>query len=274
MASELPSHRAILTSSSTEKAKNYIQSREIPQLFEALMTGLMFKQPDDHIEYIINCLKKCDGNKENNQVKWNAFITQKENTNLSKKLEDSKVIFVVGGPGSGKGTQCERIVEKYGYTHLSSGDLLRAEVESGSKRGKMMNDMMEKGQLVSNQTVLDMIKDAMTAKLASSTGFLIDGYPRQVDQGLEFEKQIAPCRAVLYVEASDETMKKRLLHRGQSSGRVDDNEATIKKRIDTFHEHTEPVIGHYSKQNKLRGVSSELPPDEVFKQVIGIFDKL
>ncbi len=78
MASELPSHRAILTSSSTEKAKNYIQSREIPQLFEALMTGLMFKQPDNHIDYIISCLQKVKsipGN-ETNQVKWNAFITQ------------------------------------------------------------------------------------------------------------------------------------------------------------------------------------------------------
>jgi hypothetical protein len=84
MASELPSHRAILTSSSTEKAKNYIQSREIPQLFEALMTGLMFKQPDNHIEYIISCLQKINGKKDDNQVKWNAFITSpKDNTNLS-----------------------------------------------------------------------------------------------------------------------------------------------------------------------------------------------
>ena len=84
MASELPSHRAILTSSSTEKAKNYIQSREIPQLFEALMTGLMFKQPDNHIEYIISCLQKINGKKDDNQVKWNAFITSpKDNTTLS-----------------------------------------------------------------------------------------------------------------------------------------------------------------------------------------------
>lgn len=89
-----------------------------------------------------------------------------------------------------QGTQCERIVEKYGYTHLSSGDLLRDEVKSGSSRGQMLNEMMEKGQLVSNQIVLDMIKDAMVAKAATSKGFLIDGYPRQVDQGIEFEKQV------------------------------------------------------------------------------------
>ncbi len=100
------------------------------------------------------------------------------------------MIFVVGGPGSGKGTQCERIVAKYGYTHLSSGDLLRAEVASGSERGKQLNELMQKGLLVSNQFVLDMIKDAMLKNVSTSKGFLIDGYPRQVDQGIEFEKQV------------------------------------------------------------------------------------
>lgn len=273
MASELPSHRAILTSSSTEKAKNYIQSREIPQLFEALMTGLMFKQPDNHIEYIINCLQKVNKNSDN-QVKWNAFITTQAQENQKALLEKTKIIFVVGGPGSGKGTQCERIVAKYGFTHLSSGDLLRAEVKSGSSRGKMLNEMMEKGELVSNQIVLDMIKDAILANIETSKGFLIDGYPRQVDQGIEFEKQIAPCKVVLYVEASDETMVKRLMHRGLSSGRVDDNEETIKKRLKTFHEHTKPVIDYYNKQNKMRGVSAEQAPDEVFKKVVEILESI
>ena len=106
------------------------------------------------------------------------------------ELKKAKVIFVVGGPGSGKGTQCEKIVNKYGYTHLSSGDLLREEVKSGSERGKHLNELMQKGILVSNQLVLDMLKDAMLAKMKTSKGFLIDGYPRQVDQGIEFEKQV------------------------------------------------------------------------------------
>lgn len=172
-----------------------------------------------------------------------------------------------------KGTQCEKIVEKYGFTHLSSGDLLRAEVQSGSERGKHLNELMQKGLLVSNQLVLDMIKDAMLAKLATSKGFLIDGYPRQIDQGLEFEKQIAPCTLVLHVHASDDTMKKRLLHRGKTSGRVDDNEDTIKSRLKTFHDQTEPVIQHYEKQNKVKTVNSELAPDAVFNQVKTILDK-
>jgi adenylate kinase len=97
----------------------------------------------------------------------------------------------VGGPGSGKGTQCEKISKKYGYTHLSSGDLLREEVKSGSERGKQLNELMQKGILVSNQIVLDMIKEAMLKNVNTSKGFLIDGYPREIDQGLEFEKQVS-----------------------------------------------------------------------------------
>ena len=82
-----------------------------------------------------------------------------------------------------------------------------------------------------------------------------------------------PCKAVLYVEASDESMKKRLLHRGLSSGRVDDNEETIKQRLETFHKVTKPVIDHYEKQNKLRKVSAENSPDNVFLEVQKVFDE-
>lgn len=199
MASELPSQRFKLTSSSTEKAKNYIQNKEIPQLFEALMTALMFKQPDDHIDYLINCLQKLKQDDDESvtvsSLKWNTFltsVTESNDLNASRSinLKTAKIIFVVGGPGSGKGTQCERIVKKYGYTHLSSGDLLREEVKSGSERGKYLNDLMQKGLLVSNQIVLDMIKDRIVKNLSKSKGFLIDGYPRQVDQGIEFERQV------------------------------------------------------------------------------------
>ena len=157
---------------------------------------------------------------------------------------------------------------------MSSGDLLRAEVQSGSERGKYLNQLMQQGILVSNQLVLDMIKDAMLAKIKTSKGFLIDGYPRQVDQGIEFEKQIAPCKLVLYVDASDESMKKRLLHRGQSSGRVDDNEDTIKQRLKTFHDVTEPVIGHYDKQKKLRKIDAERTPDAIFADISKLLDEV
>merc|ERR1712158_293400 len=175
------------------------------------------------------------------------------------------VIWVLGGPGCGKGTQCDKIVAKYGYTHLSSGDLLREEVKSGPDRGKTLNAMMEKGDLVPLFVVLDLLAEAMLAKLSGSKGFLIDGYPREVSQGEEFEKEICPCSKILYFEVSDETMTERLLKRGQSSGRVDDNVETIKKRLNTFHQHSEPVMDHYAA--KCAKIPAERSVDEIFADV-------
>ncbi|XP_044848963.1 adenylate kinase isoenzyme 1 isoform X4 [Mauremys mutica] len=192
----------------------------------------------------------------------------------TEKLKNSKIIFVVGGPGSGKGTQCERIVQKYGYTHLSTGDLLRAEVNSGSERGKKLSAIMEKGELVPLDTVLDMLRDAMVAKVDVSKGFLIDGYPREVKQGEEFEKKIAPPTLLLYVDAGKDTMVKRLLKRGETSGRVDDNEETIKKRLDTYYKATEPVITFYEKRGIVRKLNAEGSVDDVFVQVCTHLDAL
>ena len=132
---------------------------------------------------------------------------------------------------------------------------------------------MQKGLLVSNQFVLDMIKDAMLSNIDKSKGFLIDGYPRQVDQGAEFDREIVPCEIVLYIEASDETMKKRLLKRGLSSGRVDDNEESIIQRLDTFHEVTQPVVDYYEQQDKLKRVDAEKDPDEVFEDIKLLLDE-
>ncbi|KAJ1133641.1 hypothetical protein NDU88_000120 [Pleurodeles waltl] len=193
---------------------------------------------------------------------------------MAEKLKTSKIIFVVGGPGSGKGTQCEKIVAKYGYTHLSSGDLLRAEVKSGSARGKKVAVFMEKGELVPLDTVLEMLRDAMVAKANKSPGFLLDGYPRDVQQGHEFEKKIGPPSLLLYIDVKAETMLKRLLKRGETSSRADDNEQTIKKRLETYYKATEPVIVLYESWGIVRKVNGEGSIDQVFQQVSAALDTL
>ncbi|XP_075691368.1 adenylate kinase isoenzyme 1 isoform X1 [Rhinoderma darwinii] len=195
-------------------------------------------------------------------------------TEMAEKLKNSKIIFVVGGPGSGKGTQCERIVQKYGYTHLSTGDLLRAEVSSGTERGKTLSAIMERGELVPLDTVLDMLRDAMVAKADTSKGFLIDGYPREVKQGEEFEKKIGAPSLLLYIDAGSDTMVKRLMKRGETSGRADDNEATIKKRLETYYKATEPVIALYESRGIVRKMNAEGSVDDVFKQVSDALDAL
>ena len=189
------------------------------------------------------------------------------------ELAKVKIYFVLGGPGSGKGTQCDKIVAKYGFTHLSTGDLLRDEVASGSARGKQLTAIMEKGELVPLETVLTLLKEAMVKKAKNSKGFLIDGYPRELDQGKRFEADVAHVDGVIYFHVSDETMKKRLLKRAETSGRVDDNEETIVKRLKTFHDLTQPVIDHYDKQHKVFKVEAEGTVDEIFKKVEAFLDK-
>lgn len=196
-----------------------------------------------------------------------------ERKNIDKTpLKEAKlpIIWVLGGPGSGKGTQCDKIVAKYGFTHLSSGDLLRAEVQSGSERGKQLTSIMEKGELVPMFVVLDLLAEAMLSKLGGSKGFLIDGYPREVAQGKAFEEEVAPCTKIIYFDVSDDTMTARLLNRGKSSGRVDDNEETIKKRLATFHQHSKPVIEAY--KGKCAIIPAERDPNDIFADVCKALD--
>merc|ERR1719433_1167605 len=130
---------------------------------------------------------------------------------------------------------------------------------------------MTKGELVSLDTVLDLMKTNIEAH-PEAKGFLIDGYPRTVDQGIEFEKKVGECTAVVYLEADNETMVKRLLKRAETSGRADDNEETIRQRLVTFHQHSEPVIKHYA--SKCSVIPAERGIDDIFADVAGALDKM
>ncbi|KAL1419487.1 hypothetical protein MTO96_025396 [Rhipicephalus appendiculatus] len=197
----------------------------------------------------------------------------KKNSKRGTPLDvEVPVIFVFGGPGSGKGTQCEKIAKKYGFTHISSGDLLRDEVKSGSARGKEMNEIMKTGGLVPLDIVLQLLKEAMEKNLGTAKGFLIDGYPRDVEQGERFEAEVCKCTALIYFEVKDETLHKRLLKRGLTSGRVDDNEKTIVNRIKTFHVESEPVLKKY--KDIVHKYSAEDDPDKVFASLTPFLDSI
>ncbi|XP_053607743.1 adenylate kinase isoenzyme 1 isoform X3 [Plodia interpunctella] len=182
------------------------------------------------------------------------------------------IVWVLGGPGSGKGTQCEKIIAKYGFTHLSTGDLLRAEVKSGTDRAKQLTAIMERGELVPNNIVLDLLKEAILANAATSKGFLIDGYPREQSQGIAFEQAIAPVSTILYFEASSDTLTKRLLGRAASSGRADDNQETIKLRLKTFLDNNDKVLAQYP--HKLQRINAERAVDAIFADVQKVLDPL
>eukprot|EP01137_Pigoraptor_chileana_P029908 Opistho-2@15799 len=274
-------------------AKKYLVDKHIPQLFESLMSGLMFHRPDDPIAYLETCLAKAK-EQRGQPVQWDLFIgdarktraagdapadvkpsTSRPRTPDDKRpvlppiataqtktpveaavgkyddsLRDARVVFVLGGPGSGKGTQCERIVKEFGFTHLSTGDLLRAEVTSGSPLGANIKAIMEKGDLVPLDVTLSLLRNAMLKAKSTAKGFLIDGFPREIAQAHAFEEKIANCEIVLYFECSEATMEKRLIKRGETSGRADDNAETIRKRFRTFLEVSLPVIKHYEAEGK------------------------
>lgn len=126
------------------------------------------------------------------------------------------------------------------------------QVSSGSDRGKELTAIMERGELVPLEVVLDLLKEAIFSALPNSKGFLIDGYPREKEQGALFEQKIKPVDVVLFFDASEETLVKRLLGRAATSGRVDDNEETIKKRLHTFNTHNDQVLSQY--EDKLKRV--------------------
>lgn len=160
------------------------------------------------------------------------------------------IVFVLGGPGSGKGTQCARISKEYNYTHLSAGDLLRAEVSTGSELGIKLDELMKEGKIVSTEITLGLLRAAMLKAPADTKGFLIDGFPRELRQARLFEATICPCERVLVFDCPEDIMVERLLERGKTSGRSDDNGETIRKRFKTFQETSLPVITEFKASGK------------------------
>lgn len=186
------------------------------------------------------------------------------------------VIFVLGGPGAGKGTQCANLVRDYGFKHLSAGDLLREEQDRpGSEFGEMIKTYIREGQIVPMEVTIQLLENAMNAAIKESGNrkFLIDGFPRKMDQALAFEEKVVPSKFTLFFDCDEETMKERLLNRGKTSGRADDNEESIKKRFRTFVETSMPVVDMFGKEGRVVKVDATQTPEEVYTHVQQEFGK-
>src|SRR5438045_1766133 len=160
-------------------------------------------------------------------------------------------LILFGPPGSGKGTQSEKLIAKYHLKHLSTGDLLRSEISNKTALGLEAKSFMDKGYLVPDEVVIGMISSALDAN-PRAKGFLFDGFPRTsaqanaLDKLLELKK--TSISVMLALEVSEEELVRRLLKRGQTSGRIDDNnDAVIRERITEYHKKTSPVAEHYGK---------------------------
>ncbi|KAK5720237.1 bifunctional uridylate/adenylate kinase [Elasticomyces elasticus] len=186
------------------------------------------------------------------------------------------VVFVLGGPGAGKGTQCANIVRDYGFQHLSAGDLLRAEQDrEGSEFGDMIKTYIKEGQIVPMEVTIQLLENAMTHAIEKENKrkFLIDGFPRKMDQAIAFEEKVVPSKFTLFFDVSEEEMRKRLLKRGETSGRSDDNEESITKRFRTFVETSMPVVEMFEKEGRVVKVDARKGPEEVYEGVTAAFGK-
>lgn len=182
------------------------------------------------------------------------------------------VVFVLGGPGSGKGTNCLKIKDQFGYEHLSAGDLLRAERESGSELAEMINTYIKEGKIVPAEVTVGLLRKAIQA--SSNDKFLVDGFPRDLQNLEAWDKtmnDISEVSFLLFLECPNDVVVQRLLERGKTSGRNDDNIETIQKRLVTYENQTKPIIEHFRSLDKVREVSSNQAEDDVFRDVCSHF---
>lgn len=187
-------------------------------------------------------------------------------------------LILFGPPGSGKGTQSERLVAKYHLKHLSTGDLLRTEISRKTVLGLEAKKFMEQGFLVPDEVVIGMINDALDNNPAVA-GFLFDGFPRTAIQAEELDELLSgknTCiNVMLALQVREDELIKRLVKRGETSGRADDgNEVVIRARIVEYHLKTAAVADHYEKTNKVVMVNGEGNVDEIFDRLCAEIDQL
>ena len=165
-------------------------------------------------------------------------------------------IVIFGAPGSGKGTQSERIVAKYGLNHISTGEVLRGEIAAGTELGATAKSLIDKGQLIPDELMISILASKLDS-LTSGNGVIFDGFPRTIAQAEALKVMLnergQDVTAMIELDVPEDELMTRLLKRGQESGRADDNEETIKKRFAVYHSQTAPLIEWFKEQGVFRG---------------------
>ena len=186
-------------------------------------------------------------------------------------------IVIFGAPGSGKGTQSERIVEKYGINHISTGDVLRAEIKNGTELGKSAKGYIDQGQLIPDELMIDILASVFDS-FKDSKGVIFDGFPRTIAQAEALKKMLAErgqdVSVMLDLEVPEDELMVRLIKRGKDSGRADDNEETIKKRLHVYHSQTSPLIDWYKNEKKYQHINGLGTMDGIFADICEAVDKL
>lgn len=188
-------------------------------------------------------------------------------TDSNKKLN----IVLFGGPGSGKGTQSEKLIEKYGLHHISTGEVLRDHMRRETQLGQIAKKYIDDGQLIPDDLMISILDEVLEEEAAGKPGVIFDGFPRTVPQALALQdllkKRGTDLHAVVGLEVPEEELVKRMLNRGKETGRADDNIDTIKKRLEVYRNQTSPLKEHYTKENKYLGVDGTGSIDDIFGRI-------
>uniref|UniRef100_A0A8C2DDK8 Adenylate kinase 5 n=1 Tax=Cyprinus carpio TaxID=7962 RepID=A0A8C2DDK8_CYPCA len=204
------------------------------------------------------------------EVAGNAEATGESFPVETKK---SKVIFVIGGPGSGKALQSEKIEERYSLKRLCPGDILCSELQSYSERGRFLRDLLERGEQLPEDTLLDLLCEAMTSTVRQGKGFLVTGFPKNVKQAQEYEAKMAQPDIVLFLECSADIMSRRLQQRATCSLHTKEaRDRDTRSRVDGFCSLVNPLVSHYEHREVLHKIDTEQPPEDVFEQICLVLD--
>lgn len=186
-------------------------------------------------------------------------------------LQDKIVIALIGGPGAGKGTISASIRKDYDVGYMCAGDLLRKAAQEDSPFGHKLAEQLKNGEIVAQEVTIGLLKKEIESQ--HKQFYLIDGFPRATEQAETFEKEIVPFKAAIFVSVPDDVLVQRLFKRGETSGRSDDNEESVKKRIHTFHTVCEPVNAYFG--DRLITIDGNAgTPDVVYEQVKKVLAKL
>ena len=183
-------------------------------------------------------------------------------------------VVILGAPGSGKGTQSERIIEEYGLFHISTGDVLREQIARGTELGKTADSYISKGQLIPDELMVNILAHVLDSHEESKKGVIFDGFPRTIAQAEALTRMLAERNAQVDVVLEEEELIDRLLKRGQVSGRSDDNLETIQKRLDVYHNQTKPLKDFYQKEKKYRAIQGMGSVDDIFKSIKSVISEL
>uniref|UniRef100_A0A4W4FGR3 Adenylate kinase isoenzyme 5 n=1 Tax=Electrophorus electricus TaxID=8005 RepID=A0A4W4FGR3_ELEEL len=300
----------------TSDAKEYLTKREIPQLFESLLTGLMYHRPEDPIDYLESCLKKVRELGGPDKVRWDTFVGQEKkslpplnggqsrrsffrngrydrlppipqfsiesDSDLSETAElieeyevfdpsrpRPKVVLIIGGPGSGKGTQSLKIAERYGFEYVSVGELLRKKMihnATSNRKWSLIARIITNGELAPQETTITEIKQKIM-KIPDANGIVIDGFPRDVGQALSFEDQICTPDLVVFLSCSNQRLKERLEKRAEQQGRPDDNPKATERRLTNFKQNAIPLVRYFQEKGLVVTLDADRDEEEVFYDI-------